>query len=72
MIKIEPAVEGLNIYPSGNYVYIQGYKKGRTTYKVTVDGSISDTFGQSLGTAGNGTDQGRYRPSKACMLRAVL
>ena len=39
MIKIEPAVEGLNIYPSGNYVYIQGYKKGRTTYKVTVDGS---------------------------------
>ncbi len=49
MIKIEPAVEGLNIYPSGNYVYIQGYKKGRTTYKVTVDGSISDIFGQSLG-----------------------
>ena len=49
MIKIEPAVEGLNIYPSGNYVYIQGYKKGRTTYKITVDGSISDTFGQSLG-----------------------
>ncbi|HEX3102607.1 MAG TPA: Ig-like domain-containing protein, partial [Pyrinomonadaceae bacterium] len=49
MIKVEPAVEGLNIYPSGNYVYLQGYKKGRTTYKVTVDGSISDTFGQSLG-----------------------
>ncbi|HSU26700.1 MAG TPA: Ig-like domain-containing protein, partial [Pyrinomonadaceae bacterium] len=49
MIKIEPAVEGLNIYPSGNYVYIQGYKKGRTTYKVTVDGSISDKFGQQLG-----------------------
>ncbi len=48
-IKIEPAVEGLNIYPSGNYVYIQGYKKGRTTYKVTVDGGISDVFGQSLG-----------------------
>ncbi len=49
MVKIEPAVEGLNIYPSGNYVYIQGYKKGRTTYKVTVDGSVSDIFGQSLG-----------------------
>ncbi len=49
MIKIEPAIEGLNIYPSGSYVYIQGYKKGRTTYKVTVDGGISDVFGQSLG-----------------------
>lgn len=49
MVKIEPAVEGLTIYPSGNYIYIQGYKKGRTTYKVTVDGSLSDVFGQSLG-----------------------
>lgn len=36
-IKIEPAVENANIYPSGNLVYIQGYKKGRTTYKITVD-----------------------------------
>ncbi|MBV9216318.1 MAG: Ig-like domain-containing protein [Acidobacteria bacterium] len=49
MVHIEPAVEGLSIYPSGNYVYIQGYKKGRTTYKITVDGTLSDIFGQSLG-----------------------
>ena len=50
MVKIEPAVEGLNIFPSGNTVYFQGYKKGRTSYKITIDGSISDIFGQSLGT----------------------
>lgn len=49
MIKIEPAIEGVKIYPSGNYVYIEGYKKGRTTYKVTIDGAISDIYGQSLG-----------------------
>ncbi|MGB7203291.1 MAG: alpha-2-macroglobulin family protein [Pyrinomonadaceae bacterium] len=49
MVKIEPAVEGLQIYPSGNHIYIQGYKKGRTTYKVTVDGALLDTFGQTLG-----------------------
>ncbi|MEP6787131.1 MAG: Ig-like domain-containing protein, partial [Acidobacteriota bacterium] len=49
MIKIEPAVEGLKIYPSGNYVYIEGYKKGRTTYKITIDGQIQDIFGQALG-----------------------
>lgn len=49
MVKIEPPVEGLNIYPSGNNVYIQGYKKGRTTYKITVDGSLGDIFGQKLG-----------------------
>jgi len=49
MLKIEPSVEGLNIWPSGNLIYIQGAKKGRTTYKVTVDGSIWDSFGQQLG-----------------------
>ena len=55
MIKIEPAVEGLTIYPSGNYVYITGYKKGRTTYKVTIDGGVSDIFGQSLGQPATAT-----------------
>ncbi|MEO5858464.1 MAG: MG2 domain-containing protein, partial [Pyrinomonadaceae bacterium] len=48
MVKIEPAVEGLTIYPSGNGISIQGYKKGNTTYKVTVDGALLDSFGQSL------------------------
>ena len=55
MVKIEPAVEGLKIYPSGNYVYIEGYKKGRTTYKITMDGAISDMFGQSLGQSATTT-----------------
>ena len=55
MVKIEPAVEGLNIYPSGNNVYIQGYKKGSTTYKITVDGAISDIFGQALGKPATAT-----------------
>ncbi|MGE3467134.1 MAG: MG2 domain-containing protein, partial [Pyrinomonadaceae bacterium] len=49
MIRVDPAVEGLNIFPSGKYVYLQGYKKGRTTYKITIDGTISDIFGQDLG-----------------------
>jgi alpha-2-macroglobulin len=55
MVKIEPPVEGLNIYPSGNYIYINGYKKGRTTYKVTVDGSLKDIYGQTLGTPATAT-----------------
>jgi len=49
MLKIEPPVEGLNIWPSGNLIYIQGVKKGRTTYKITVNSDIWDTFGQQLG-----------------------
>jgi alpha-2-macroglobulin len=48
MVAVEPKVEGLNIYPSGNYIYIQGYKKGNTTYRVTVDPRLKDGFGQSL------------------------
>ena len=48
MVKIEPPVEGLNIYPSGPYVILNGIKKGRTSYKVTINNSIKDTFGQTL------------------------
>ncbi len=49
MVKVEPAVEGLKIYPSGNAIFIDGYKKGRTSYKITVDGGLTDVFGQQLG-----------------------
>jgi alpha-2-macroglobulin len=55
MVKIEPSLEGLNIFPSGQFIYIQGYKKGRTTYKVTVDSSLGDTFGQKLGQTATAT-----------------
>ena len=48
MIRVEPAVEGLNVYPSGNSIYINGYKKGNTTYKVTVDQNLTDAFAQKL------------------------
>ncbi len=48
MVKVEPPVEGLSIYPSGNYIYFQGYKKGRTAYKVTLDNKIKDIYGQQL------------------------
>ena len=48
-VKIEPAIEGVQIVPSGNNLYITGYKPGRRTYKVTVSGnSLTDTFGQTL------------------------
>jgi uncharacterized protein YfaS (alpha-2-macroglobulin family) len=48
MVTIEPAVEGINIYPSGNFLYFQGYKKGRTKYKVTLSAGIKDIYGQTL------------------------
>ncbi|MBE7516262.1 MAG: hypothetical protein HS105_06610 [Chloracidobacterium sp.] len=51
LVKIEPAIEDVKIEPYGNRIRISGYKKGRTTYKVTVDPSLTDQFGQQLGTS---------------------
>lgn len=48
LVKIEPAVEGAEIFPQGSHIYIRGYKKGRTTYTITVNSSLTDTFGQKL------------------------
>ncbi len=63
LISIEPAIEGVNIYPSGNNVYIQGYKKGRTTYKINVSGEVADMFGQKLGQNATATIKVGSAPS---------
>ena len=55
MVKVEPAIEGANIYPSGNFIFIQGVKKGRTIYKITVDSSLKDIYGQTLGQTASAT-----------------
>ncbi len=51
MIRIEPELPGATVDLSYNTLTIQGVTKGRTTYRVTVDGSIQDIFGQTLGDA---------------------
>lgn len=48
MVKIKPAAEGLSIYPNGRYIHIQGVKKGRTTYKITINESLKDIYRQNL------------------------
>ncbi|HWW74238.1 MAG TPA: MG2 domain-containing protein, partial [Pyrinomonadaceae bacterium] len=48
-VKVEPEVPGLTANAYGNYLYIGGTKRGRTTYKVTLDPGIRDQFGQTLG-----------------------
>lgn len=49
-VKVEPAFPGMNIYASGSYIYVQGEKPGRRSYKITLDKEIQDQFGQKLGT----------------------
>ncbi|HVS20309.1 MAG TPA: Ig-like domain-containing protein, partial [Pyrinomonadaceae bacterium] len=50
-IKVEPQVEGLKTSIYNNQLYISGTKPGRTTYRVTLDSSIKDKFGQTLGAS---------------------
>jgi uncharacterized protein YfaS (alpha-2-macroglobulin family) len=50
-IKVEPHVEGLKTSIYNNTLYISGTKPGRTTYRVTLDPSITDKFGQTLGAS---------------------
>jgi uncharacterized protein YfaS (alpha-2-macroglobulin family) len=49
MIQIQPALPGATVNVVGNTITIRGATAGRTTYQVTVSGSIQDTFGQTLG-----------------------
>jgi uncharacterized protein YfaS (alpha-2-macroglobulin family) len=48
-IRVAPELPGMNVNNAGNWIYIQGQSKGRTTYTVTLDAAIKDTFGQTLG-----------------------
>jgi uncharacterized protein YfaS (alpha-2-macroglobulin family) len=65
-VKIEPAVPGAKIAVYGNEVHVDGLKRGRTTYRVTVAESLRDTFGQTLGRPATVTfNVGSAEPSLA-------
>ena len=49
MIRIEPELPNASVNIFGNTINIRGNTQGRTTYWVTVDGSVKDIFGQMLG-----------------------
>ncbi len=49
MLTIEPELPNASVNIYGNTITIQGNTQGRTTYWVTVDSSLKDQFGQTLG-----------------------
>ncbi|MDQ6785373.1 MAG: MG2 domain-containing protein, partial [Acidobacteriota bacterium] len=49
LVKIEPNIPDLKIYPSGNSIMIDGFKTPRKTFKVTIDGALRDIYGQIPG-----------------------
>ena len=50
LIEIEPEIEQLTINVFGSVIELSGATQGRTTYQVTLDGSLTDVFGQTLGS----------------------
>jgi alpha-2-macroglobulin len=48
-VKVEPEISGMKAELYGNVLIIRGLKKGRTTYRLTLDPAIRDQFGQQLG-----------------------
>lgn len=50
-VTVSPAIPDMKVRMSGDSISIEGAKKGRSTYKVTVNGKLKDTFGQTLGDA---------------------
>lgn len=48
-VRIQPASEGLNSVIGGNSLTVWGLKTPETTFRLTLDKSIRDVFGQQLG-----------------------
>ena len=49
MVSINPDLAGAAFSVSGNTLTIQGASEGRTTYRVIIDSTLTDIFGQQLG-----------------------
>lgn len=47
-VKVTPEIPGVKISQSYNSIQIEGAKRSNTTYTVTLDRGIKDTFGQTL------------------------
>jgi uncharacterized protein YfaS (alpha-2-macroglobulin family) len=48
-IRVTPELPGMKVNNYGNWTNIEGASKGRTVYTVTLDASIRDVYGQTLG-----------------------
>jgi len=51
LVKVSPAVDDLEVIARGDTIVLTGRIKGRREYRVTVGAGLTDTFGQTLGTA---------------------
>ncbi|HEV2704751.1 MAG TPA: alpha-2-macroglobulin family protein [Pyrinomonadaceae bacterium] len=48
-VRITPELPDARIEVYGENIWVRGMKRGRTLYRVTIDASVRDQFGQTLG-----------------------
>lgn len=48
-VSVEPEVEGREVVVEDRTITVKGLTQGRTTYRVTIPGGLTDVFGQTLG-----------------------
>ncbi len=51
LVKVDPPISDMQIFPSGNYVFVQGIGVGGNKHKITIGPTLEDSFGQKLGKA---------------------
>jgi alpha-2-macroglobulin len=51
LVRIEPPLPELQVAAYGKQIVLQGNSRGRTSYKVTLDATLKDGYGQTLGRA---------------------
>jgi alpha-2-macroglobulin len=61
MVEVEPPLPGLRTEVYGQYLYVYGQTKGRTTYEVRLSPDVRDAFGQRLGK----TDALKFKVTEA-------
>ncbi|HEV2766066.1 MAG TPA: MG2 domain-containing protein, partial [Pyrinomonadaceae bacterium] len=49
LVRVEPPLEGFQARAWNEALSLDGWKQGRRTYRVTLDRSLRDSFGQTLG-----------------------
>ena len=49
LVRVSPAPPGLRVEVGGDTLVVSGATSGRTTYTVSIDGALTDVFGQRLG-----------------------
>ena len=57
LVRIEPAIEGMRVAPSGTSLVIVGRTRPNTRYTVRVDARLRDRFGQRLAAPATATFQ---------------